>query len=258
MKRLAPFLLAPLVLAACGSQTRTQPPAPQPEPQQQHAVAAQAAKRCAAGYRPLGSSRLAYAGVVREHAVAYRAPGGARLVAFGRVNVNDYPTVLGVVGKLVRGDCSAAWLKARLPAKPNGATGWVRARDVDLEPVRTRIVVDLSARRVTLYRSGRPVLSSRAAVGAPATPTPTGRFYVDQRLVPEDADGPFGPGALGISAFSEVLTGWTQGGPVAIHGTNEPWLIGRAISNGCIRLPNDALRRFFRLAVAGTPVVIRV
>jgi lipoprotein-anchoring transpeptidase ErfK/SrfK len=54
-----------------------------------------------------------------------------------------------------------------------------------------------------------------------------------------------------------VLTGWTQGGPVAIHGTNAPWLIGRAVSNGCIRLPNDELRRFFKLALAGTPVEIR-
>ena len=30
---------------------------------------------------------------------------------------------------------------------------------------------------------------------------------------------------LGISAYSPVLTGWAQGGPIAIHGTNEPDLI---------------------------------
>jgi lipoprotein-anchoring transpeptidase ErfK/SrfK len=63
-------------------------------------------------------------------------------------------------------------------------------------------------------------------------------------------------GAIGISAFSNVLTGWAQGGPVAIHGTNEPWSIGRAVSNGCIRLPNPALRRLFRATPAGTPVVV--
>ena len=62
--------------------------------------------------------------------------------------------------------------------------------------------------------------------------------------------------AIGISAFSTVLTGWAQGGPVAIHGTNEPWSIGHAVSNGCIRLPNETLRRVFTLAVAGTPVII--
>ncbi|HEY6053736.1 MAG TPA: L,D-transpeptidase, partial [Gaiellaceae bacterium] len=74
---------------------------------------------------------------------------------------------------------------------------------------------------------------------------------------PADTHGPFGPGALGISAFSPVLTGWAQGGPVAIHGTDAPWSIGQAVSNGCIRVPNEVLTRMFRLAVAGTPVIIR-
>ena len=80
---------------------------------------------------------------------------------------------------------------------------------------------------------------------------------MNQRLVPADTSGPYGPGAVGISAFSTVLTGWTQGGPVAIHGTNEPWSIGRAVSNGCIRLPNATLLKVFAQAVAGTPVIIK-
>jgi lipoprotein-anchoring transpeptidase ErfK/SrfK len=80
---------------------------------------------------------------------------------------------------------------------------------------------------------------------------------VNQRLIPSDPGGPFGPGAVGISAFSPVLTGWTQGGPIAIHGTNEPWSIGRAVSNGCIRLPNATLRKLFAQTPSGTPVLIR-
>ena len=75
--------------------------------------------------------------------------------------------------------------------------------------------------------------------------------------MPTDASGPFGPGAIGISAFSEVLTGWTQGGPIAIHGTNRPDLLGRAVSNGCIRVRNDLLQRFFDRTLAGTPVTVR-
>jgi lipoprotein-anchoring transpeptidase ErfK/SrfK len=54
-----------------------------------------------------------------------------------------------------------------------------------------------------------------------------------------------------------VLTHWAQGGPVAIHGTNEPWSIGHAVSNGCIRLPNATLSKLFARTPAGTPVVIR-
>jgi lipoprotein-anchoring transpeptidase ErfK/SrfK len=141
--------------------------------------------------------------------------------------------------------------------RPNGVTGWVRADDVTVATVRTRLVVDLSARRLTLFRNGRRVLSATVAVGSPATPTPTGRYYVNQRLIPTDPNGPFGPGAVGISAFSNVLTGWTQGGPIAIHGTDAPWSIGHDVSNGCIRLPNTTLRRVFATALAGTPVVIK-
>src|SRR5207245_5231436 len=115
------------------------------------------------------------------------------------------------------------------------------------------IVVDVSARRLVLYRNGRPVLRATVAVGSAATPTPTGRFYVNQRLIPADRSGPFGPGAVGISAFSNVLTGWAQGGPIAIHGTNQPWSIGHNVSNGCIRVHNAVLRRIFREALAGTP-----
>ena len=100
------------------------------------------------------------------------------------------------------------------------------------------------------------MLTTTVAVGSSATPTPTGNYYVNQRLIPTDTSGPFGPGAIGISAFSNVLTGWTQGGPIAIHGTNEPWSIGHAVSNGCIRVHNDVLRRLFKATPAGTPVVI--
>jgi lipoprotein-anchoring transpeptidase ErfK/SrfK len=118
------------------------------------------------------------------------------------------------------------------------------------------VVVQVSKRRLTLFRRGKPVLHTTVAVGSSATPTPTGSYYVNQRLVPTDTGGPFGPGAIGISAYSNVLTGWTQGGPIAIHGTNEPWSIGHAVSNGCIRVRNPVLRRIFADTPAGTPVVI--
>jgi lipoprotein-anchoring transpeptidase ErfK/SrfK len=161
-----------------------------------------------------------------------------------------------VIGAVVRHDCTPRWYRVQLPKKPNGVTAFVRARALRVETVATRIVVDVSQRRLTLYRRAKPVLTATVAVGSPSTPTPTGHFYVNQRLVPTESGGPFGPGAIGISAFSNVLTGWTQGGPVAIHGTNEPWSIGHAVSNGCIRLPNATLLKVFRMTLAGTPVII--
>jgi lipoprotein-anchoring transpeptidase ErfK/SrfK len=127
---------------------------------------------------------------------------------------------------------------------------------VRVEKVTTRIVVDVSARTLAFYRRGRLVLTTRVAVGAPSTPTPVGRFYVNQRLLPTNPYGAFGPAALGVSAFSNVLTGWTQGGPIGIHGTNQPWSIGRAVSNGCIRVANATLMKIFDATLGGSPVLI--
>jgi lipoprotein-anchoring transpeptidase ErfK/SrfK len=222
------------------------------------AAHAQPTRSCTAGARvALGTERVAYAAVARHATTVFRTPGGAALTRFERVNVNDYPLVFFVVGKALDGGCAAAWFHVELPMRPNGATGWVRARDVTLEFVTTRIVVDLSARRLELDRLGRLVLATPVAVGAAGTPTPTGRYYVNQRLLPTDPRGPFGPAAIGVSAFSPVLTGWAQGGPIGIHGTDEPWSIGRAVSNGCIRVPNETMRRLFAAVPAGTPVLIR-
>jgi lipoprotein-anchoring transpeptidase ErfK/SrfK len=243
------FTLLLFLAAGCGGEAAKQSQ-PTPQPQQ--------ARACAAGaFRQLGSSKLAYAGVVRSRAVVSTRPGGRIFARFGRINQNGVATVFGVRGVRVDRRCRPAAYLVQIPRRPNGVTGWVAARQVDVVPIRTRIVVDLSQKRVTLYRSGKRVLSATAAIGSSATPTPTGSFYVNQRLIPTDTKGPFGPGAVGISAFSNVLTGWTQGGPIAIHGTNEPWSIGKAVSNGCIRLPNAVLRKVFAQAFAGTPVLIR-
>jgi len=245
---------APVVVAAafagCGgsSAAPSQPPArATPRP----------ARTCRSGVESrLGSRRVAYAAVAQMRLRAFRARGGAPVAKFERLNPNGVPNVFGVLGVVKGRDCRPAWYRVQLPMRPNGSVAWIRASAVWIGRVRTRIEIDVSQRRLTFFRNGRAVLTATTAVGAPATPTPTGRFYVNQRLIPANPQGPFGPGAIGISAFSNVLTGWTQGGPVAIHGTNEPWSIGRSVSNGCIRLPNQVLRRLFRAVPAGTPVVI--
>jgi lipoprotein-anchoring transpeptidase ErfK/SrfK len=207
--------------------------------------------------KPLGSATSAYAAVAERRLNAYRSPGRGLLASFRRENVNTYPTVFGIRGVLLDRECRARWYRVQLPLRPNGITGYVRADSVSIGRVTTRIVVDLSDRHVTLFRAGRPFMRARAAVGTEATPTPRGKFYVNQRLVPRDRQGPFGPGAIGISAFSDVHTGWAQGGPIAIHGTNQPHSIGRPATNGCIRLHNPVLRRFFRATPAGTPVIVK-
>lgn len=236
-----------MVAAGCGGTKQARPTAP---PHRERTCAP-------ADFHRLGSAKLTYAAVVRSHATVARQPGGRPFARFGRLNVNRVPTIFSIRGFRLDRRCRRQAYLVQIPQRPNGVTGWVPAGQVGVERVRTRILVDLSEKRVTLYRSGKRVLTATAAIGSPATPTPTGSFYVNQRLIPTDPTGPFGPGAVGISAFSNVLTGWTQGGPIAIHGTNAPWSIGKAVSNGCIRLPNATLRRVFAQALSGTPVLIR-
>jgi lipoprotein-anchoring transpeptidase ErfK/SrfK len=180
------------------------------------------------------------------------------MLYFRTKNANGVRTVFGVLGVLVDRSCTPRWYVVQLPAWPNGQIGWVRAQDVSVRRVRARIEVDLSARRVRLFRDGRPVLTAVAAIGAPSTPTPTGSFYVNQRFVTRNPLGVFGPRIVGVSAFSPVLRSWPQGGPVAIHGTSTPHELGFAVSHGCIRVRNDEVLRIYREAREGTPVEIRM
>jgi hypothetical protein len=212
---------------------------------------------CRAGVlHRVGTATSAYAAIVRSRAAAYRRPHGARLARFHRLNQNGYPTTFELVGAIVARSCKASWYRVKLPMRPNGMVGYVRPWAVRVHRVRTRIDIDVSARELRFFVAGRLALKTPVAVGSPATPTPTGRFYVNQRLLPENPYGAFGPAALGVSAFSEVLTGWAQGGPIGIHGTNAPWSIGRAVSNGCIRVPNVTLQKLFAATPGGTPVLI--
>ena len=150
-----------------------------------------------------------------------------------------------------------AWVQVELPTRPNGATGWVPASDVTISQVPYRIVVALGARLLTLYRAGAPVLQSAIAPGAPSSPTPTGSFYVTEVLKLTDAGSAYGPYALGLSAFSDTYYSFDGGpGQIAIHGTNQPWLIGSYASHGCVRLPNQAITTIAQQVPAGTPVDI--
>jgi lipoprotein-anchoring transpeptidase ErfK/SrfK len=206
---------------------------------------------------PTSSARTTEAVAARGWLGAYRRPGTGVIAHFAPRNENGAPTVFAVLEKLVDRRCRATWYHVQLPIRPNDTTGWVRARDVWVGAVHTRIVVDLSARRLTLYRNGRAAFHTTAAIGEDGTPTPTGHYYVSQRLIAPDPGGPYGPVALGLSAFSRVLTNWPQGGPIGIHGTNEPGSIGRSASHGCIRVANSAIVTLFRATLAGTPVTIQ-
>ena len=212
---------------------------------------------CAAGaVQRMGNGSRAYVAVAGNALAARTTPGGRVIARFDTYNENAFPTLFSVRARKLDAHCRASWYLVQLPLRPNGRTAWVAARRVRLASVTTRIDVDLSKRRLRLYVSGREDLTTRAGIGARGTPTPVGRFYVNQILVPAMPFGPFGPAAFGVSAFSPALANWAQGGPIAIHGTNDRGSIGAAVSHGCIRISDAAARRLYRLVLAGTPVFI--
>ena len=65
--------------------------------------------------------------------------------------------------------------------------------------------------------------------------------------------GPTNPlGARALYLFDEAR-GDTF---LRIHGTPEPWTIGSAVSNGCVRLVNEHIMMLYERAQLGTPIVL--
>ena len=149
------------------------------------------------------------------------------------------------------------WVRVRLPVLPTGSTGWVPRQALGVYGVvQTHLIIDLERLTATLLRNGRPVLRAAIGVGRPEWPTPTGEFYIRNKLTKYSS--PFyGPLAFGTSARSSVPTDWPGGGFVGIHGTNAPELVPGRISHGCIRLRNEDILQLGRLMPVGTPVTIR-
>jgi lipoprotein-anchoring transpeptidase ErfK/SrfK len=151
----------------------------------------------------------------------------------------------------------ARWLQVMLPGRPNGSTGWISQEDTRALVTAWAIVVDLAARRVSVYSHARRTRSFQAVVGKPSTPTPTGQFFVEEtlRMSPAEPGGPF---ALALSARSDVLQEF-EGGPgqIAIHGReNLGGTLGTAASHGCIRLATASIDWLAARIGPGTPVTI--
>ena len=166
--------------------------------------------------------------------------------------VEDVPLVM-----LVRRRAGTEWLQVQINTRPNGATAWIKASDVRLRSVPNHILIELGARRLTVYHGDAVVWSTSVAPGKASSPTPTGSFYVDILAKPSNPNGPYGPYQVSFSGFSNVYDHFGSGnGQVAIHGTNQPALIGTPASHGCVRMSNADITHLLPLATQGTPVVV--
>ncbi len=153
-------------------------------------------------------------------------------------------------------DSDTDWVEVSMPVMPNGQTGWIERRFVELSNVEHRVEVDLSERSVRLWRGDTEVLSTTAVIGTDQTPTPLGRFYIRDVIEQADPTGVYGSHIVALSGFSEVMDTFNGGLPaIAIHGTNNPSLIGEQRSKGCVRITNDQIAALAEIPL-GTPVDI--
>lgn len=162
-------------------------------------------------------------------------------------------TVLPVLGYAAH----SPWVRVRLPGRPNGHTGWIRTWQTRYASTEWHIRVNVSKRRVIVYRDGRVERRFSAVVGNPWTPTPTGHFFIEEAIALSypDHGGPF---ALATSARSNVLQEFDGGpGQIGIHGTDGlSGALGTAASHGCIRISPAAITWMARRIGNGVPLNI--
>lgn len=149
------------------------------------------------------------------------------------------------------------WLRVLLPGRPNGHAAWIRASTARIWSTPWSIIIRTASKRLFVLRNNRIVRSFLVVVGKSSTPTPRGRFFVEEALtLPRGSLG--SPVAYALSARSNVFQEFDGGpGQIAIHGIygigGTP---GTAESHGCIRMTTDALDWMIRRFGTGTPVDI--
>jgi L,D-transpeptidase ErfK/SrfK len=132
---------------------------------------------------------------------------------------------------------------------------------------RRGIVVNIAELRLYYYPpDGGPVVTMPIGVGRDGFSTPFGTTKVTRKaerptwyptantradrpelpaVVPPGPDNPLGEYA--------IYLGWPT---YLIHGTNQPWGVGRRVSRGCIRLYPEDIQRLFPMVAVGTPVTV--
>lgn len=129
--------------------------------------------------------------------------------------------------------------------------------------VDTKLVVDLSDRKVRLYEKQKLKASYPIAIGQEGWETPIGSFKVFQmyenpawqhpitgeKILAGDKDNPLGKRWIGFASHGRLLIGF--------HGTTDYSLIGQAASHGCLRMKNADVVALYKVVKIGTPVVVQ-
>ncbi len=106
-------------------------------------------------------------------------PGGTRVATLGATTAFGSARVLSVLRR------SGHWLRVTTADLQDGQDGWIdeNAPGVTISATPVEIVIRLAARTLELRRDGHVLRRFTVGVGAPGSPTPTGRFAVTDELV---------------------------------------------------------------------------
>ena len=194
--------------------------------------------------RPAPGSRI----VVRAR------PGGRVVARLGARTEFGSPTTLAVAAKRGR------WLGVVTTLFPTAASAGSIPPRAPSSPAGRASASPSTSRRGSLVvsRGDRVLRRVTVAVGAPGSPTPTGRFAVTDKLAGSAFSSAYGCCILALSAHQPSLpSGWQGGDRIAVHGTNDPGSIGAAASAGCPRASDADMRYLLRAVPLGAPVFVR-
>lgn len=252
LARLA-LVLLPLTLLGCGSHG---PPAAQrASPSSEahasggYAPAAAGAKAPPAPLVPPGRGALSVM-APRSGLTVRSRPHGRILARLAPHTQWGSPTVVWAVER------HGPWLGVITAALANNTVGWIDVRRTHPRMWRNEFSLEanLSARTLLLRRHGRVVDRMTVGIGSPYSPTPTGRFTVTDKLLPDRHAPYYGCCIIALSGHQPYLRpGWAGGDRIAIHGGP----VGTAASAGCLHADPAQLRKLMRLIPVGTPVRIR-
>ena len=124
---------------------------------------------------------------------------------------------------------------------------------------KTKIIINIPATTLYLYQGDELIKEYRITVGRIDAPTPIGNFKVINKKVnptwyPTDGRDPIPSGPN-----NELGTRWIgiDKPHFGIHGTIKPQEIGKATSDGCVRLKNEDIEELYPLVPLKTSVEIR-
>lgn len=181
--------------------------------------------------------------------MVYARPGGPPVAVLPTTELKN-PTWVPVVRT------QPGWEQVLLPSRPNRSTGWIYLSGGGLQNAYSayRVHIELTAHRLTVYHADRSLGSWTVAVGAPSTPTPTGRTFLLASLAP--APTTYSPLILPLGTHSTNLDTFGGGpGTVALHGWPDKAVFGRRVSHGCVRVPPTALRVLSRIPLGSSVIV---